>query len=128
MSVLRPSYAIPMSTTEPTELDFITVAKVGAIPEGEGQSFQVGERLVAVFLRDGQYFAIDDLCPHMGASLGAGYLDEEGVVTCPWHAWRFCVRDGKWADNKRLSVDTFDVRVSDNEIQVRVKQPNERRR
>jgi nitrite reductase (NADH) small subunit/3-phenylpropionate/trans-cinnamate dioxygenase ferredoxin subunit len=110
---------------EPADSDFITVAKVGAIPEGEGQSFQVGERLVAVFLKDGKYFAIDDLCPHMGASLGSGYLDDEGVVVCPWHAWRFCVRDGKWADNPRLSVDTFDVRVAGNEIQVSVTRPNE---
>jgi NAD(P)H-dependent nitrite reductase small subunit len=105
---------------EPSTNDFITVAKVGDIPEGEGRSFQVGERLVAVFHQNGEYFAIDDLCPHMGASLGSGYLDEEGVVVCPWHAWRFCVRDGKWADNPRLAVDTFEVRVNDDEIQVRV--------
>lgn len=100
--------------------DFVPVAKVGDIPEGEGRSFQVGNRLVAVFHRNGRYFAIDDLCPHMGASLGGGYLDDEGVVTCPWHAWRFCVENGKWADNPRLSVDTFDVRVCGDDIQVRI--------
>ena len=105
---------------EPHSSDFVTVAKVGAIPEGEGASFQVGKRLVAVFNYQGRYLAIDDLCPHMGASLGAGYLDEEGIVTCPWHAWRFCACDGKWADNPRLSVDTFGVRVVGDEIQVRV--------
>ena len=58
------------------------------------------------------------------ASLGAGYLDEEGIVSCPWHAWRFCIRDGKWADNPRLGVDTFEVRVRGDEIQVR---PNEKK-
>ena len=105
--------------------DFVTVAKVGAIPEGEGRSFQVGDRLVAVFLQNGRYFAIDDLCPHMGASLGAGYVDEEGIVTCPWHAWRFCISDGKWADNPRLAVDTFEVRIQDDAIQVR-RQPGTR--
>lgn len=110
-----------MPNTDPTAKDFAFVAKVGTIPEGEGRSFQVGDRLVAVFLRGGKYFAIDDLCPHMGASLGAGYLDEEGVVTCPWHAWRFCVTDGKWADNPRLGVDTFEVRVLGDEIQVRAR-------
>ena len=101
------------------DAEFVTVAKVGAIPEGEGASFQVGQRLVAVFNYQGQYLAIDDLCPHMGASLGAGYLDDEGVVTCPWHAWRFSVCNGKWADNPRLSIDTFEVRVVGDEIQVR---------
>lgn len=108
-----------MPTPDSTPDNFVTVAKVGTIPEGEGRSFQIGERLVAVFLQGGEYFAIDDLCPHMGASLGAGYLDEEGVVTCPWHAWRFCVRDGKWVDNPSLGVDTFEIRILGDQIQVR---------
>lgn len=112
-----------MPEPNPNDDSFITVAKVGAIPEGEGASFQVGDRLVAVFNHNGEFKAIDDLCPHMGASLGAGYLDEEGIVTCPWHAWRFNVCTGKWADNPRLGVDTFDVRVKGDEIQVR---PNPR--
>jgi nitrite reductase (NADH) small subunit/3-phenylpropionate/trans-cinnamate dioxygenase ferredoxin subunit len=110
-----------MAEGQDIDAEFVTVAKVGAIPEGEGRSFQVGDRLVAVFLSRGVYRAIDDLCPHMGASLGAGYLDDEGIVTCPWHAWRFCTRDGKWADNPRLAVDTFEVRVQGSEIQVRTR-------
>ena len=99
--------------------DYVTVAKLGAIPDGQGATFTVGERLVAVFNRGGTYHAIDDMCPHMGASLGAGYLDEEGVVTCPWHAWRFAVCDGTWCDNPRIKIDAFDVRVEGDEIQVR---------
>ena len=98
--------------------EFITVAKVGAIPEGQGGTFQVGQRLVAVFNRGGTYHAIDDLCPHMGASLGAGHLDENGVVTCAWHAWHFSVCDGTWCDNPRIKIDSFDVRVVGDEIQV----------
>ena len=108
-----------MPTSEPTADNFVTIAKVGDIPEGEGRSFQVGDRLVAVFLQQGRYSAIDDLCPHMGASLGSGYLDEEGVVSCPWHAWRFRVCDGTWVDNPRLGVDSFEVRILGDDIQVR---------
>ena len=100
--------------------DYVTVAKVGSIPEGQGATFTVGERLVAVFNQGGEYSAIDDLCPHMGASLGAGQLDEEGQVTCPWHAWRFDVCDGTWCDNPTLKIDTFPVRVEGDEIQVLV--------
>jgi len=110
-----------MATVDPDSdnSEFVTVAEVGAIAEGEGASFQVGDRLVAVFLHRGTYVAIDDLCPHMGASLGAGSLDDGGIVTCPWHAWRFHARDGTWCDNPRLSVDTFEVRVVGDQIQVR---------
>lgn len=108
---------------ESSDNEYITVAKVGDIPPGTGASFQVGDRLVAVFNYQGNFRAIDDLCPHMGASLGAGYLDEEGNVTCPWHAWRFSVCTGKWCDNPRLSIDTFEVRVVDDLIQVRRKSP-----
>jgi nitrite reductase (NADH) small subunit len=97
--------------------EFVSVAKVGDIPAGEGATFTVSGRLVAVFFVDGQYFAIDDLCPHMGASLGAGHV-ESGVVTCPWHAWRFSVCDGTWCDNPKLKIDRFEVRVQGDEIQV----------
>ena len=100
--------------------EFTTVAKVGSIPEGRGETFTIGKRLVAVFNRGGEYFAIDDLCPHQGASLGAGDLDETGAVICPWHAWRFCVADGTWCDNPKLGVETFEVRLNGEEIQVRV--------
>lgn len=100
--------------------EFVNVAKVGSIAEGEGGTFTVGDRMVAVFLHGGEYFAIDDLCPHQGASLGAGYVDDEGAVSCPWHAWRFSVCDGTWCDNPRIKTDTFEVRVEGDDIQVRV--------
>jgi nitrite reductase (NADH) small subunit/3-phenylpropionate/trans-cinnamate dioxygenase ferredoxin subunit len=100
--------------------DFVTVAKIDSIPEGTGAAFPVAERLVAVFnLGGGRFHAINDLCPHMGASLAAGEVCE-GVVTCPWHAWRFRVTDGTWCDNPRIKTDTYEVRVVGDEIQVRV--------
>lgn len=100
--------------------EFVTVAKVGEIAEGASRVAAVGERLVAVFLSGGVYYAIDDLCPHMGASLADGAL-QDGVVTCPWHAWRFDIRDGRWCDNPRIKIGTFEVRVVDGLVQVRAK-------
>jgi nitrite reductase/ring-hydroxylating ferredoxin subunit len=99
--------------------DFVTVAKVGDIPQGEGRAFAVSGRMVAVFNEEGKFSAIDDFCPHMGASLAGGYL-EGGIVTCPWHAWRFCIHDGKWCDNPKIKIDAFEVRVEGDEIQVKV--------
>jgi NAD(P)H-dependent nitrite reductase small subunit len=99
--------------------DYTTVAQVGEIPEGRGAAFEVAGRMIAVFNDAGQYYAIDDCCPHMGASLAEGIL-EQGVVACPWHAWRFRVCDGTWCDNRRIQIDRFEVRVVDGAIQVRV--------
>ena len=101
--------------------EFQTVAQVGDIPEGEARAFCVNGKMVAVFLNNGEYSAITDLCPHMGASLAAGYV-EDGGVTCPWHAWRFCIKTGTWLDNPNAKTRTevFDVRVEGSAIQVLV--------
>lgn len=99
--------------------DFVAVTKVGTIPEGEGRAFPVNGRMIAVFLRDGNYFAINDCCPHMGASLASGYVDDMDVV-CPWHAWKFCITNGLWMDNPKSKVKTesFAVRIVGDEVQV----------
>ena len=97
---------------------FKTVGKVGDIAPGTGKAFEFGDQMVAIFLEtDGTYLAIDDLCPHMGASLASGHFSE-GIVTCPWHGWSFDARDGAWCDNRRLKIDTFEVRIQNNEIQL----------
>ena len=102
--------------------DFVTVAKVDEIPAGEGRAFAVSGRMVAVFNEEGKFSAIDDFCPHMGASLSGGYV-ENGVVTCPWHAWRFRLSDGAWADNPRIKIGCYPVRVEGDEVQVSVPPP-----
>ena len=107
--------------------EFQTVARVGDIPAGEGRAFPVNGTMVAVFCVNGEYTAVNDFCPHMGASLASGYV-EDGAVTCPWHAWRFCVRDGTWLDNPNGKVKTncYELRIVGEEIQVRVPPPPQR--
>jgi len=107
--------------------EFQTVCRVGDVAEGEGKTVRIGDRLIAVFRERGQYFALDDVCPHMGASLAGGWV-EDGIVTCPWHAWRFRLADGVWADNPRgkLGVGCYPVRVQGEEIQVQFQASPER--
>ena len=102
--------------------EFRAVCKVGDLAEGEGRTVAVGNKLVAVFRDRGHFYAIDDVCPHMGASLSGGYL-EQGIVTCPWHAWRFRLADGAWADNPRIKIGCYPVRVVGDEVQVQVGGP-----
>ena len=67
--------------------EFYTVCRETDLIPGTGKTVEVGGKLIAVFLDNGRYFAIDDVCPHMGASLAEGSLDL-GIVTCPWHGWK----------------------------------------
>jgi len=114
-------------TSERRMAEFQTVANVGEIPEGEGRAFPVNGTMVAVYNLGGEYRASSDTCPHMGASLSAGYLEGDSI-TCPWHAWRFCVREGTWLDapQAKLRLSTYEVRVQGNEIQVLVPDPEPR--
>ncbi len=102
--------------------EFHTVCHVSELSEGESTTANINGRLIAVFHHNGQFYAIDDTCPHMGASLAEGHV-EDGVVTCSWHAWRFRLADGVWADNPRgtLGAGCHAVRVEGDEVQVQVR-------
>jgi nitrite reductase/ring-hydroxylating ferredoxin subunit len=49
---------------------------------------------LAVFHADGAFFVTDDTCSHGAASLSEGAV-ENGMVECPWHSGKFCLKTGK---------------------------------
>ena len=109
--------------------EFQTVAKVGDIPEGEGRCFPVNGTMVGVYLHNDEYFAINDFCPHMGASLSESPVSEDGSVMCSWHAWCFSIKDGTWLDNSKSGIKTatYPVRVDGDQIQVSVPLPEQQK-
>jgi nitrite reductase (NADH) small subunit/3-phenylpropionate/trans-cinnamate dioxygenase ferredoxin subunit len=96
-----------------------TVARVGEIAEGRGIPVEINGRVIAVFLDEGRYYAIDDACPHEGAPLCDGIVFDK-TVTCTWHGWRFSLEDGRWLDSpgRRNRTGTYPVRVEGDLIQV----------
>lgn len=102
------------------------MAREGDIPEGEGRCFPINGTMVAVFLHEGEYFAINDFCPHMGASLSDSPVADDGSVMCSWHAWCFSIKDGTWLDNRRSGIRTpsYEVRLEGDEIRVAVPLPD----
>jgi len=101
-----------------------TVARVDAIRAGEGTAVSLNGRAIAIFNDHGIYRAIDDTCPHAGASLSQGTL-VDGTVTCAWHGWRFHLCDGSWADYRKIKIDVYPVRLVGDEIQVEVPDADE---
>ena len=73
----------------------VQIGLLSDVPEGTGKTFEVAGRRVAVFRAEGELYAIDDICSHGHASLGAGEFDAgELCVECPLHGSLFDVRTG----------------------------------
>ncbi len=96
-----------------------TVCRVDELKDGESSTICIDRRVIAVFRTEAGFFAIDNMCPHMGAELSGGYV-EDGIVTCPWHYWRFRLADGAWADNPRVKIGSYPVHIVDGKIQVEI--------
>lgn len=99
-----------------------TVCRVGELKDGESGAVTINQKVIAIFRVGDRYYAIDDTCPHMGASLSGGHVEGE-VVTCPWHYWRFRLDDGAWADNPRIKIGCYPVHIVGDEIRIEVPDP-----
>ena len=98
---------------------WVAVAHVEDVPPGQGRTFKVEGRELALFNDGGAFFAVDDACPHQGASLGEGTL-HEGRVICPWHNWIYELRTGECRGVPGLEVGCYPVRCSGRAIEVSI--------
>lgn len=97
--------------------ELIRVASVEEIPPGTGRELVAGGRIVALYNVDGEFYALDGICPHAGGPLGNGSLTG-AVVTCPWHGWQFDVTTGRHCLNPHLTQATLPVSVRGGDVYV----------
>ena len=93
-------------------------AKASDIPPGEGRNVRVERHEIALF-HDPEhgFFAIDDTCPHQGASLGEGTYFE-GRVICPMHNWVFDVRTGECVHVPGVGVACYAPRPVGADVEI----------
>jgi 3-phenylpropionate/trans-cinnamate dioxygenase ferredoxin subunit len=97
---------------------YVTVARLGEIPEGGVKIVRVEDQPIAVFLLKGNYYAIDDACSHDGGPLAEGLIEGD-TVECPRHGSRFDIRTGAVLNLPATApVATYPVRVDGDEIKV----------
>ncbi len=105
-------------------MPWIRVASAADIPPGSGKVVKAAGRDLAVFNDGGHYFAVDDTCPHQGASLGEGTL-HQGRVICPWHSWTFDLRTGEALRIPGISVERFPARRNGDDVEVEIEERDE---
>jgi len=87
------------------------------VPPGSGKELVIAGRIVALYHVEGEFYAIDGICPHAGGPLGKGML-RKNIVTCPWHGWQFDVTTGRHCLTAHIQAAKFAVTVVGEEIFV----------
>jgi len=99
-----------------------------ALQPGDRTIVEASGLSVGVFNLSGEFYAINNVCPHQLAPLCEGDLtglvtseevDAERyqyerpgeILTCPWHNWEFDVKTGESVFNPHLKTRTYDVEV-----------------
>jgi nitrite reductase (NADH) small subunit len=98
---------------------YVRAARTADIPEGTGRAVALPGVDVAIFRLEGEFYAIENTCPHRGASLGGGEVSK-GRVICPMHGWQFDIKTGRMPMPTGGGVRPFPVRVEDGEIYVEI--------
>jgi nitrite reductase/ring-hydroxylating ferredoxin subunit len=99
----------------PGELE--QVADLGTLQKQGRTVTMAGGQPIAVFHHEGEVYAVDNRCPHMGFPLSKGTV-EEGMLTCDWHHARFELTCGDTLDIWADDVQTFPTEVRDGSVYV----------
>ena len=75
-------------------MPFVKVAQTSDLDNNSARLVESGGKSIALICADGEYFALDNTCTHVGGPLCEGPV-REGTITCPWHAAQFDVKTGK---------------------------------
>ncbi|HET6498195.1 MAG TPA: ferredoxin-thioredoxin reductase catalytic domain-containing protein [Coriobacteriia bacterium] len=96
----------------------VVVDRVADFSPGTLRTVRVGKREIALARVGDEFFALGNVCRHAFGPLGQGFLDGYHAI-CPWHGWRFDVRDGT-TDHPGADVATYPTSVRDGYVFVTV--------
>ncbi|MGB7191932.1 MAG: Rieske 2Fe-2S domain-containing protein [Collimonas pratensis] len=95
----------------------LQLAEKMAISNGQRMFARIDGKEIVVFNVDGEIYAIDDSCPHSGASLFGGRL-EGHMLKCPAHGLSFDIRSGCMKYGAGMAVRTYASKLIDGEIVI----------
>jgi nitrite reductase/ring-hydroxylating ferredoxin subunit len=80
---------------------FYPLEKLHVLREGYRRPFQIAGRQLLLIEEGGQYYLMENRCPHAGGSLHDGSL-HRGHLTCPQHGICFNLQSGRPVNIKDL--------------------------
>jgi nitrite reductase (NADH) small subunit len=87
--------------------DGVPIGQVAQIPIGEGRTFEIAGRRIAVFhTHSGEVFATQAECPHLQGPLADG-LTGGATVVCPLHERTYDLRTGLGLNGECTSLQVY---------------------
>ena len=99
--------------TEPDADGYIAVAPSTWIDGERSGTYDVHDAQIAVYRYQGALYAIDSACTHEDGPLGESEVGEGGVITCPYHDWRFELSTGECLTHPNRQVGCWSIRDKD---------------
>ena len=104
--------------------DFVKVAETEDVQVSQMMAVEVNDERICLANVNGKYYAIGNVCTHMGGPLAEGKL-EEYIVQCPWHGSRFDIRNGEIVRPPAMKPEpTYEVKVENNDILIKKQKEN----
>ncbi|MCC5897588.1 MAG: Rieske (2Fe-2S) protein [Phormidium sp. BM_Day4_Bin.17] len=104
-----------MALTKTSTQNWVHATSLDEVQEKRCVLVQREGHQIALFHSEGQVYAIDNRCPHMGFPL-QGSVCKEGILTCPWHYARFDLASGGTFDSWADDVRAFPLKLEAGEI------------
>lgn len=99
--------------------DFVKIAETKDIQATKMKAVEVAGEKICIVNVEGKYYAIGNVCTHVGGPLVEGTL-EGYQVECPWHGSKFDVRTGEpTMPPAKRPEPTYEVKVEGNSILIR---------
>ena len=99
--------------------EWIDVCAENSLATGEKIQIDVEGTEIVVFNVEGQFYAIEDVCPHDGGEVASGKIIE-GNIICPRHGARFCIKTGAvQCPPAYENIATFPVKIEAGRLQLR---------
>jgi nitrite reductase (NADH) small subunit len=126
-----------VSDTEGTRY---VVGRVEDLPPGTRRELPIGRGGVGLFNVDGVFYALGNVCPHMGGPLCAGkvtgttiavdqyeprWIRQGEILRCPWHGWEFDLKTGETITEPTRRVRSYPVSVEDGVVIIETERGRE---
>jgi nitrite reductase/ring-hydroxylating ferredoxin subunit len=98
--------------------NFSLAFNLDQLAENEIKLVKLNNISMVIVKHNGEVFALNSRCPHMGCSFANGTL-KDYILKCPCHGWTFDIRNGEYQVNKNIKLETFETKVENGQVLVK---------